>query len=125
MLNDVRLYPRVTLQGRATIVLTSESLPLRINNLSENGVQGECDRATFQALYALRHDDGSWPTLRLRFEEARDAEELEGLELTCRMIYQRRLSRDAYFIGMAFEEDEANLREPISRTVSRRLASRS
>lgn len=122
MLKDLRLYPRVPLKGEATIMLAGETLPITLINLSQSGLQGECNRSVFRSLFENRKEDGSWPYVELRFTRVRDTPEIEGLRVSCRMVYQRRLSRDAYYIGLAFTDDrEEEARGRISRIVSERL----
>ena len=118
MNNERRKYPRVSLGGEASILLSGVVRNGVVMNLSPSGIQLECHHQLVDQLSKAKSDAGLYPEFELEFTLPGNGKKIKAIKSTCNVSYCRRQNQDSYHLGLNFitlnEHDEQKVSDYIS-----------
>lgn len=122
MSNERRKYPRVSLGGDVSILLSGIVRNGSLMNLSPSGIQIECRHKLIDQLLQAKSLEGLYPEFELEFTLPANGKKTQAIKSTCNVSYCRRLRQDSYHLGLNFvtltEQDEKIVSDYISNTAA-------
>ena len=122
MNNERRKYPRVSLGGEVSILLSGVVRNGSLLNLSPSGIQIECRHQLIDQLSEAKSAAGLYPEFELEFELPDSGKKAKAIKSTCNVSYCRRQRQDSYHLGLNFieltEQDEKKVSDYISHTAA-------
>ncbi len=122
MSNERRKYPRVSLDGEASILLSGVVRNGSLMNLSPSGIQIECRHKFIHQLSQAKSEAGVYPEFELEFNLPDNGKKSKPIKSICNVSYCRRLRQDSYHLGLNFitltKQDEKKVSDYISNTAA-------
>jgi hypothetical protein len=121
MLTERRSYPKVAIDGEASLEISGIVRSGNLLNVTPSGVQIECRRQLVERLAEFKRDSGLYPDFDVEFELP---EQGRAVRSSCNVSQCRRLSQNVYQLELSFvglsPADEAR----VDAFISDRCASR-
>ena len=117
-----RRFPRVPLEGEATVLLDGIVRSSKLTDLSPAGVQLTCHRQVVDQISSEKSDAGLYPDIHLEFPLPGDARQQRSIRATCSVFACRRLSQDYYQLALQFRSLEPKAERVIGSYIERAVA---
>lgn len=102
MPNERKAYPRIAVEGEASVHISGAIRRGTLLNVSPSGIELECHQQLIERMAENKRDSGLFPDVDLEFSLPAANEEGSPVKSSCNVSYCRRLSQDTYQVGLNF-----------------------
>lgn len=102
MPNERRAYPRIAVEGEASVSISGAIRRGTLLNVSPSGIELECRRQLIERMSEHKRDSGLFPDVDLEFSLPAVDEVGSPVKSSCNVSYCRRLNQDTYQVGLNF-----------------------